>query len=75
MKRIGVVLLAAACLVKFIVDDFLGGQRLNPETDGRPDPRPGVREDAKILGDLASDFNFDQKPHPPLILPLYPPFS
>ena len=25
---------------KFIEDDFLGGQRLNPKTDGRPDPRP-----------------------------------
>src|SRR5207302_9574220 len=30
--------------VKFIEDDFLGGQRLNPSTDGRPDPRPDVRE-------------------------------
>ena len=29
---------------KFIEDDFLHGQRLNPETDGRPDPRPDVRE-------------------------------
>lgn len=32
--------------VKFIEDDFLGGQRLDPKTDGRPDPRPDVREDA-----------------------------
>jgi hypothetical protein len=24
---------------KFIEDDFLGGQRLDPRTDGRPDPR------------------------------------
>ena len=30
--------------VKFIEDDFLGGQRLDPRTDGRPDPRPDVRE-------------------------------
>ena len=37
---------------KFIEDDFLGGQRLNPKTDGRPDPRPDVRENAPILGDL-----------------------
>jgi phospholipase C len=29
---------------KFIEDDFLGGQRLDPATDGRPDPRPDVRE-------------------------------
>ena len=25
---------------KFIEDDFLDGQRLDPATDGRPDPRP-----------------------------------
>ena len=31
---------------KFIEDDFLGGQRLDPKTDGRPDPRPDVRENA-----------------------------
>ena len=37
---------------KFIEDDFLGGQRLNPKTDGRPDPRPDVRENAQGLGDL-----------------------
>jgi len=32
---------------KFIEDDFLGGQRLDPATDGRPDPparRPGERQ-------------------------------
>ena len=29
---------------KFIEDDFLDGQRLDPKTDGRPDPRPDVRE-------------------------------
>ena len=39
--------------LKFIEDDFLGGQRLDPATDGRPDPRPDVRENATILGDLA----------------------
>ena len=26
--------------LKFIEDDFLGGARLDPATDGRPDPRP-----------------------------------
>ena len=36
--------------VKFIEDDFLNGQRLDPNTDGRPDPRPDVREDASQLG-------------------------
>ena len=38
--------------VKFIEDDFLSGQRLDPTTDGRPDPRPTVRENVPILGDL-----------------------
>ena len=57
---------------KFIEDDFLGGQRLDPATDGRPDPRPDVREDNPILGNLASDFNFTQTPRPPLILPVQP---
>ena len=58
--------------LKFIEDDFLGGQRLDPTSDGRPDPRPDVREDAPGLGDLTSDFNFSQPPRPPMILPLHP---
>ena len=37
---------------KFIEDDFFGGQRIDPATDGRPDPRPDVRENEKILGNL-----------------------
>jgi phospholipase C len=57
---------------KFIEDDFLGGQRLDPATDGRPDPRPDVREDNPILGNLAFDFNFTQTPRAPLILPVHP---
>jgi phospholipase C len=57
---------------KFIEDDFLGGQRLDPRTDGRPDPRPTVREDVKMLGNLAADFDFDQSPRPPVLLPVHP---
>ncbi len=57
---------------KFIEDDFLGGQRLDPTTDGRPDPRPDVREANPLLGDLASDFNFDQSPRAPVLLPVNP---
>ena len=53
--------------LKFIEDDFLGGARLSPSTDGRPDPRPDVRENARILGNLESDFNFKQKPRAPFI--------
>jgi phospholipase C len=53
---------------KFIEDDFLGGARLDPRSDGRPDPRPDVREDQPLLGNLVRDFDFRQKPRPPLIL-------
>ena len=59
--------------LKFIEDDFLGGQRLNPKTDGRPDSRPDVRENAPQLGNLISDFNFNQQPRPPFLLPRIPP--
>ena len=36
--------------LKFIEDVFLGGQRLDPKTDGRPDSRPVVREDVAHPG-------------------------
>jgi phospholipase C len=56
---------------KFIEDDFLGGQRLDPAADGRPDPRPDVRERI-VPGDLTSDFNFNQSPRSPVVLPVCP---
>jgi phospholipase C len=58
--------------VKFIEDVFLGGQRIDPKTDGRPDPRPNVRENAPQLGDLRLEFDFNQPPRPPLVLPVQP---
>jgi len=58
--------------LKFIEDDFLHRARLNPKTDGRPDRRPDVRENARILGNLVRDFDFNQPPRPPLILRPYP---
>jgi phospholipase C len=57
---------------KFIEDDFLHGQRLDPQHDGRPDPRLTTRENATILGDLTQDFDFHQKPRPPTLLPEQP---
>jgi phospholipase C len=57
---------------KFIEDDFLGGQRIDPATDGRPDPRPSVRENEKVLGNLTDEFNFDQSPMAPVVLPVHP---
>jgi phospholipase C len=51
--------------LKFIEDDFLSSERLDPVTDARPDPRPDVRENASQLGDLRTDFDFTQAPLPP----------
>jgi phospholipase C len=65
-------LLSSDAYLKFIEDDFLSGRRLNPKTDGRPDPRPTVREDMPALGNLMKDFNFSQTPRPPLLLPVHP---
>jgi phospholipase C len=58
--------------LKFIEDDFLGGQRLDPRTDGRPDPRPDVRETLPQLSDLTADFDFSQPPRAPMLLPVNP---
>ena len=74
--------------LKFIEDDFLGGERIcvKPGTDGtspssnqgctgddgRADNRPTARETVPALGDLASDFDFNQTPLAPLLLRPYP---
>jgi phospholipase C len=57
--------------LKFIEDDFLNGARIDPRTDGRPDSRPIVREDAPQLGNLIRDFDFS-KPRAKLLLPQRP---
>jgi phospholipase C len=57
---------------KFIEDVFLNGARIDPASDGRPDPRPDVRETASILGNLAADFDFTQQPRAPDLLPVHP---
>ena len=58
--------------VKLIENLFLNDQRLDPATDGRPDPRPTVRENVSILGGLLADFDFSHAPRAPLILPIHP---
>jgi hypothetical protein len=58
--------------VKFIENVFLNGKRLDPTTDGRPDSRPVVRDNAPQLSDLLQDFDFTQKPRSSYLLPLYP---
>jgi phospholipase C len=54
--------------MKFVEDVFLGGRRLDPLTDGRPDSRPIVPEAATEAGDLRYEFDFDQTPAPPMLL-------
>jgi phospholipase C len=60
--------LSSDAYLKFIEDDFMGGARLNPKTDGRPDPRPDVRESSAKLGNLYKDFNFTKPPRKRMIL-------
>jgi phospholipase C len=59
--------------VKFIEDVFLNSARIDPQTDGRPDNRPSVRENDPQLGNLASDFDFSQAPSPPHLVSPNPP--
>ncbi len=61
-------LLSPDAYIAFIENRWMDGQRLDPATDGRPDPRPDVRENVAILGNVLNEFNFNQKPLPPLIL-------
>jgi len=56
--------------LKLIEDRFLGGQRLDPATDGRPDSRPTVRE--PLARDVWGAFDFSQDPQPPLVLKPWP---
>ena len=58
--------------LKLIEDRFLGGQRLDPRTDGWPDARPTIREEVEALGDLADSFDFSQEPLPTTVLDPYP---
>jgi hypothetical protein len=58
-------------ILKFVEDDFLGGQRLDPATDGRPDARPDVREAEPGLGSFMNDFDFSLNT-PAVVLPLRP---
>ncbi len=59
--------------LRFIEDDFLESERLNPKTDGREDSRPEVSEEAPGLGNLEEDFDFTQPPRAPLLLSPEPP--
>jgi phospholipase C len=65
-------LLTSDAYTKFIEADFLRGQAIDPRTDGRPDARPDVRERERGLGDLSTEFDFRQRPRPPMLLPMSP---
>jgi hypothetical protein len=58
--------------VKFIEDDFLDSARLDPATDGRPDPRISVRESLAQVGNVTSAFDFSQQPRSTVLLPTHP---
>jgi phospholipase C len=56
--------------LRLIEDRFLGGERLDPKTDGRPDGRPTVRE--RLANPIQGVFDFRQDPLPPLVLDPWP---
>jgi phospholipase C len=60
--------LTSDAYLKLIEALFLNGRALDPATDGRPDPRPTVRERVPALGNLLKEFSFSRKPLPPLLL-------
>ena len=66
--------LSSDAYLKFIEDDFLGSARLNP-ADGWPagsaPGHPGKRADGLATSSL--DFNFNQQPRAPVLLPTNPP--
>jgi phospholipase C len=57
---------------RFIENVFLDGAELDPASDGRPDNRPTVRDGLPQLGDLLSEFDFNQTPNPSLVLAACP---
>jgi phospholipase C len=56
--------------LKLIEDRFLGGQRLDPRTDGRPDSRPTVRENH--ANPVTGAFDFSQPPREGVIMNPWP---
>ncbi len=67
----------------FIEDIFMGGARLNPNQLGNPDNRPDIRDELRSvtfpdgakapIGNLMNEFDFKQKPLPPLVLTTHIP--
>ena len=61
--------------LQIVEDRFLGGQRLDPLTDGWPDARPTIREELMKQHSLDSAFDFHGAPREPLVLPLFPGYQ
>jgi phospholipase C len=69
----------------FIEDLFIHSTRLVPAALGNPDRRPDIRDSLRHVrfynrriadvGNLVSDFDFNQPPRPPMLLPLDIPTS
>ncbi len=69
----------------FIEDLFTGGARLDPTALGNPDHRPDLRDELQTasfadghtesVGNLMNEFDFSQKPQPPLVLPTHIPIA
>ena len=57
---------------KFIEDDFLGGQRIDPKTMGAPTRAPTSARTPRSSATSTADFDFHQRPRPPDPLPLDP---
>ena len=61
--------------LKFIEDDFLGGARLDPRTDGRPDPRPNGARERQDPRQPPLGVRLQPAPANAMILPLHPHYS
>ncbi len=61
--------------LQIIEDRFLGGDRLDPLTDGWPDNRPTIREELLKARALDDAFDFRGQPREPLVLPLFPGYQ
>jgi phospholipase C len=76
-------LLSFDAYATFIEDLFLDGARLNPVALGNPDHRPDIRDaltqvrfpngTTEPIGRLMDEFDFKQKPLPPLVLSTHIP--
>jgi phospholipase C len=61
--------------LQIIEDRFLGGDRLDPLTDGWPDNRPTIREELLKARALDNAFDFRGQAREPLVLPLFPGYQ